>query len=329
MPTNLPPEYYHAEERFRSATDPADKVTYLEEMLSKIPKHKGTDHLRADLRKKLSKLKDASRTKKGAKRHVSPYHIGREGAGQLAVIGPPNAGKSALVNAVTNATPEVSPAPFTTWGPTPGMMLIDNVQVQLIDTPPVSDDYTDPEYLNLLRRVDLILIMIDLQADPVQQLEDVYEMLQENRIFPAHLERELEEEGYQLFVPCLVLVNKYDSEEYQEHYQIFEELKPFDVPLIPISVKNASNLDEFKSRVFEKLEIIRVYSRPPGKEPDFSSPFVIDKGATVAEFAAQVHKDFEENLKTARIWGASAEFEGQMVSRDHLLQDEDVVELQA
>lgn len=328
MPTNLPPEYYHAEERYRSATTPADKVTYLEEMLSKIPKHKGTDHLRADLRKKLSKLKDASRTKKGAKRHVSPYHIGKEGAGQIAVIGPANAGKSSLLNAVTNADPEVSPAPFTTWNPTPGMMLIDNVQVQLIDTPPVSDDYLDPEYLNLLRRVDLLLVMIDLQADPVQQLEKIYGMLQENRIYPQHLQGQLEEEGYQLFVPCLVLVNKYDSEEYAEHYQIFQELLTFKCPRIPISVKTGYNLDVFKNKVFEMLKVIRVYSQPPGKEPDLSSPFVINQGATVSEFAAKVHKDFEDNLKSARIWGTSAEFEGQMVSRDHELQDEDVVELQ-
>lgn len=328
MPTNLPPEYYHAEEQFRSATNPADKVTHLEEMLSKIPKHKGTDHLRADLRKKLSKLKDAARTKKGAKRHVSPYHIGKEGAGQAAVIGPPNSGKSALINAVTNATPEVSPAPFTTWKPSPGMMLIDNFQVQLIDTPPVSDDYTDPEYLNLLRRVDLILVVLDLQADPVQQLDKVYQLLIDNRIFPEHLEEEFAEEGFQLFIPCLVLVNKFDSPEYEENFQIFQELAAYDPPLIPISAETGYNLDEFKARVFEILEVIRVYSQPPGKEPDYSSPFVIRKGATVEEFAGQVHKDFIENLKSARIWGESADFDGQMVSRDHVLKDEDVVELQ-
>jgi hypothetical protein len=177
--------------------------------------------------------------------------------------------------------------------------------------------------------VDLLLVVIDLQADPVQQLEDVYDMLRENRIYPEHLQDEIEGEGFKLFVPCLVLVNKFDSEEYQEHFQIFQELKPFDCPLVPISVETGYNLEEFKSRVFEALEIIRVYSRPPGKEPDYSAPFVIHKGATLEEFAAQVHKDFEENLKSARIWGTSADFEGQMVSRDHVLQDEDVVELQA
>ncbi|MBS3753078.1 MAG: 50S ribosome-binding GTPase, partial [Anaerolineales bacterium] len=328
MPTNLPPSYYKAEERFRSASNPTDKVSHLEEMLSLIPKHKGTDHLRADLRKKLSKLKDAARSKKGVKRHVSAYHIDKEGAGQIAVIGPPNAGKSTLINAVSNATPEVSPAPFTTWGPTPGMMSIENIQVQLIDTPPLSDEYIDPELLNLIRRVDLILIMVDLQADPVGQLNYVLDTLQENRIAPLHLKGDLDEEGYILYIPCLILVNKYDGKEYEEHYQIFRELKVQSCTTMPVSTKTGYNLETFKQAVFDRLGVIRVYSQPPGKEPDLNAPFVISKGATVAEFAAKVHKDFEKNLKSARIWGKSADFDGQMVSRDHILADEDVVELQ-
>lgn len=331
MPTNLPPEYYKAEERFRSATTPDDKVTCLEEMLSLVPKHKGTDHLRADLRKKLSKLKDAARTKKGARRHVSPYYIDREGAGQLVVIGLPNVGKSSLVDAVTNATPEVSPAPFTTWGPTPGMMPIENIQVQLIDTPPLSDDYIDPELLNLIRRVDMALVLIDLQADPVNQYEKVFAILQENRIAPAHRQRDPQQgEGYVLQIPCLVLVNKYDSEEYEEHYQIFQELLgETRCPMLPVSTQTGHHIPELKEMIFESLGIIRVYSQPPGQEPDYSSPFVMKKGATVEEFAGKVHKDFLENLKSARIWGKSADFDGQMVSREHILRDEDVVELQA
>ncbi len=296
--------------------------------MSIVPKHKGTDHLRADLRKKLSKLKDAARSKKGVKRHVSEYHIDKEGAGQVAVIGPPNAGKSALLQAATNAEPEVSPAPFTTWGPTPGMMAIENIQVQLIDTPPLSEEYIDPEFLNLLRRVDLLLVLIDLQADPVQQLNAVYERLLENRIAPSHLRGEIEEDGYVLYVPCLVLVNKYDGEEYEENYHIFRQLKDQQCSTIPISAETGYNLDALRQAVFEQLGVIRVYSQAPGKKPDFNAPFVIQKGATVGQFAAKVHKDFEDNLKTARIWGSSADFEGQKVSRDHVLQDEDVVELQ-
>jgi ribosome-interacting GTPase 1 len=328
MPTNLPPEYFNAEERFRSAATTEDKIKYLEEMLSTIPKHKGTDHLRADLRKKLSKLKTASTSKKGSKKGLSPYHINKEGAGQIVIVGCTNTGKSTLVANQTNAEPEVSEVPFTTWTPMPGMMAIDNIQVQLIDTPPFGEDYIDPEFLNLIRRVDLVLVMVDLQGNPVQQLELVYQRLLENRIAPRHLEGKIQSEGFLLYVPTLVLVNKYDSEGYQEHYHIFLELLEGDYPLIPISAKTGYNLEEAKKEIFKMLDVIRVYSKAPGKQPDRTSPFVVSKGIQLGDFAGKVHKDFQEKLKSARIWGASAEFPGQMVSRDHVLEDEDVVELQ-
>ncbi len=328
MPTNLPADYFNAEERFRSATTPEDKVKYLEEMMSTIPKHKGTDHLRADLRKRISKLKTATTSKKSSKKQASPYHINKEGAGQIVIIGCTNAGKSSLVQTQTNAEPEVSHVPFTTWTPMPGMMYIDNIQVQIIDTPPFSEDYIDPEFLNLIRRVDLVLIMVDLHTDPVQQLKFIYQKLEENRIAPKHLEGQFETEGFLLYVPSLVLVNKYDNEEYEETFQIFKQLLEMEYPMLPISTQTGYNIDSFKQIVFEKLGVIRVYSKAPGKEVDKSAPFVVEKGIQLAEFAGKVHKDFQEKLKTARIWGTSADFEGQMVSRDHVLEDEDVVELQ-
>jgi len=328
MPTNLPADYFNAEERFRSATTPEDKVKYLEEMMSTIPKHKGTDHLRSDLRKKLSKLKTAATSKKTSKKQVSPYHINKEGAGQIVIVGCTNAGKSSLVQTQTNAEPKISQVPFTTWSPMPGMMYIDNIQVQLIDTPPFCEDYIDPEFLNLIRRVDLVLIMLDLHTDPVQQLKFIYQKLQENRIAPQHLEGLIEEEGFLLYVPSLVLVNKYDSEEYEEHFQIFQELLDMDYPMVPISTKTGYNIDAFKQTVFDKLGVIRVYSKAPGKEVDKTAPFVIEKGTVMGDFAGKVHKDFQDKLKSARIWGTSADFEGQMVSRNHVLEDEDVVELQ-
>lgn len=328
MPTNLPADYFNAEERFRSATTPEDKIKYLEEMMSTIPKHKGTDHLRSDLRKKLSKLKTAATSKKTTKKQVSPYHINKEGAGQIVIIGCTNAGKSSLVQTQTNAEPEISQVPFTTWSPMPGMMYIDNVQVQLIDTPPFCEEYIDPEFLNLIRRVDLVLIMLDLHTDPVQQLKFIYQELQENRIAPQHLEGLIEVEDFLLYVPSLVLVNKYDSEEYEEHYQIFKELLDLDCPMLPVSTKTGYNIDTFKQTVFDMLGVIRVYSKAPGKEVDKTAPFVIEKGTVMGDFAGKVHKDFQENLKSARIWGTSADFPGQMVSRTHVLEDEDVVELQ-
>ncbi len=328
MPTNLPADYFNAQERFRSATTTEDKIKYLEEMMGTIPKHKGTDHLRADLRKKLSKLKSAATSKKISKKQVSAYHINKEGPGQIIIIGTTNVGKSSLVANQTNADPEVSEVPFTTWTAMPGMMMIDNIQVQVIDTPPISDEYIDPEFLNLIRRVDLLLIMIDLHAHPVQQLEFVYQKLQENRIAPKYLEGQIEVEGFLLHVPTLVVVNKFDSEEYEEHYQIFQELLGQEYPMVPVSVKTGYNIDTLKRMIFEKLNVVRVYSKAPGKDVDKTSPFVVDQGIRLGEFAGKVHKDFEENLKSAKIWGTSADFPGQMVSRDHVLEDEDIVELQ-
>jgi len=328
MPTNLPADYFNAEERFRSATTPEDKVKYLEEMMSTIPKHKGTDHLRADLRKRISKLKTATTSKKSSKKQASPYHINKEGAGQIVIIGCTNAGKSTLVQTQTNAEPEVSAVPFTTWSPMPGMMAIENIQVQLIDTPPFSEEYIDPEFLNLIRRVDLVLILLDLHTDPVKQLKFIYQELEKNRIAPRHLEGEIEAEGFILYVPSLAVVNKYDSEEFEEHYQIFNELLDLDTLTIPVSAKTGYNMEELKKAIFDQLGVIRVYSKAPGKDPDFTAPFVIEKGTQLEDFAGMVHKDFKDNLKSAKIWGTSADFEGQMVSRDHVLEDEDVVELQ-
>ncbi|HDD61554.1 MAG: GTP-binding protein HSR1 [Chloroflexota bacterium] len=328
MPTNLPADYFNAEERFRSATTTEDKIKYLEEMMGTIPKHKGTDHLRADLRKKLSKLKTAATSKKSSKKQLSAYHINKEGAGQIIIIGTTNVGKSSLVANQTNADPEVSEVPFTTWTAMPGMMKIDNIQVQVIDTPPIGDEYIDPEFLNLIRRVDLVLVMIDLHAHPVQQLEFVLQKLQENRIAPKYLEGQIEAEGFLLHVPTLVVVNKFDSEEYEEHYQIFKELLGQEYPMVPVSVQTGHNLEALKQMIFEKLGVIRVYSKAPGKDVDKSAPFVVDQGIQLGDFAGKVHKDFQEKLKSAKIWGTSADFDGQMVSRDHVLEDEDIVELQ-
>ena len=326
MPTNLPPEAIDAERRYRAAKSVAEKIACLEEYISAIPKHKGTDKLRAALRKRLSKLKASSQTRKGVSRQVSAFHIDKEGAGQVVVVGPPNVGKSALVASLTNATPEVADYPYTTWTPTPGMMLVGNIQIQLIDTPPLNRDYVEPELLNLIRRSDLLLLVVDLQTDPVQQLEDTIAFLQEHRIVPLRLKDRYPEQRRLTFKPLLVLANKSDDDDSDEDFEIFRELLEDDWPALPVSATTGRNFERLKQVVFERLEVIRVYSKAPGKEPDLSAPFVLKKGGTVAEFARKVHKDFFEKLKAARVWGSAA-YDGQMVGRDHILRDGDVVEL--
>jgi ribosome-interacting GTPase 1 len=326
MPTNLPPNYFEIEKRYRAATSPQEKIACLEEMLSTIPKHKGTDKLRGDLRKKLSKLKSASQTRKGVSRHDSAYVIDKEGAGQVAVVGHANVGKSALVAMLTNANPEVAEFPFTTWKPTPGMMPYENIQIQLIDTPPINRDFIEPELIELIRRSDLILLVVDLHTDPVRQLHETVAFLEENRILPCHKQDGASSDRRIDIKPILIMANKYDDEGSDENFEIFKALLEEEWPLLPISAASGRNLDRLKQTLFEALEIIRVYSKAPGRDPDYSSPFILERGTTVEEFARKVHMDFFEKLKAARVWGSS-EFDGQLISRDYILQDGDVVEL--
>lgn len=327
MPANLPPDYFEIEERYRAAKSTAEKIACLQELLSIIPKHKGTERLRGDLRRRLSKLRTAPRGRKGHSRRDSVFRIVREGAGQVVVVGPANVGKSALVASLTRAKPQVAASPFTTWKPTPGMMPMEDIHIQLVDTPPLNRDFVEPELLHLIRGSDLILLVVDLQTDPVQQLEDTIAFLRQHGIAPRHLKDRYSEQRGMTFIPLLVLANKSDDQSTDEDFEIFCELLEDDWPLLPVSATTGRNLGRLKQVVFERLEIVRVYSKPPGKEPDLDAPFVLRKGSTVADLACKVHRDFLKRLKTARVWGTGV-YEGQMVSRDHVLHDGDVVELQ-
>ncbi|MCK4725692.1 MAG: 50S ribosome-binding GTPase [Anaerolineales bacterium] len=326
MPTNLPPEYYEAEERYNQATTVDEKITGLEALISTIPKHKGTDKLRANFRKRLSKLKSSTQSRKKTGISHSPYHIEKEGAGQIVLIGPTNVGKSSLLASLTNASPDVSDAPHTTWRPTPGMLQIDNVQVQVIDTPPLNRDYVDPELLNAIRRADLALVMVDVQTFPVEQLEETIDILKEHRIIPEHMREAYSDQLRKTVIPIIILANKCDDKACDEVFELFCELLEDDYPLLPISILNGRNIDEMKQMIFDQFEIIRVYTKAPGEEPDKTKPYVLKRGDTVADLARSIHKDFYDNLKAAKVWGSSA-YDGQMVQRDFVLQDEDVVEL--
>jgi ribosome-interacting GTPase 1 len=328
MPTNLPAEYYEVEERYKAAAAQDEKIRLLDELISTIPKHKGTDKLRADLRKRLSKLKSAAQGSKGTARHHSPYLIDKEGAGQVVVVGPANAGKSALVQALTNADPEVSPAPYSTWGPTPGMMLVRHVPIQLIDLPPLNPDYVEPAMMDLIRRADLILLLLDLQGYPIAQLEETLELLAAHRIFPLKQKPAVISDRRMVFKPILFVVNKNDDEETDADFDVLCELFEGECELLPVSAITTRHLNKLREAVLAELGVMRIFSKPPGEDPDFTAPFVMKTGSTLEDFAAQVHKDFVEHLKSARIWGSGA-FDGQVVGRDHVLEDGDVVELKA
>ena len=326
MPTNLPPQYFAVDKRYRAAETTQEKIACLEELISTVPHHKGTDHLRADLRKRLSKMREASQHQKGASRQESVFHIDREGAGRAVLVGTPNVGKSSLVDTLTHATPGVSEAPFTTWVPIPGMMPVDDIQIQLIDTPPLNRDHMKPELFDLICTADLLLVVVDLQASPDEQLEESLDILLENRVVPRGQEERHNALPVRTFLPYHVVVNKCDDETFDEDFEIFRELLQEEWPLLPVSAATGRSLDRFARTLFEQLQIMRIYSKPPNKDPDMGNPFVLSQGSSVEEFAGKVHQDFVHKLKSARIWGTSV-YDGQPVGRDHVLHDGDVVEL--
>ena len=326
MPANLPPAYLEAEKRYREAKTPEAKVEVIEEMLTIVPKHKGTDKLRADLRRRVSKFKDQALHKKGVSKKKTAFTIDKEGAGQVVVIGPPNAGKSALVDILTNASPEVADFPHTTHKPTPGMVPYEDIQFQLVDTPPITRDYIDPLMADLIRRADIVVILLDLYADPLLQFEDIIYILQTLRIFPGNAPIPEDLNKTPFIKKMFVVANKMDKLEDEEDFEIFLELAEMKLSCLGISTRTGKNLMSFVEKLYELSEVIRVYTKAPGKEPDMKSPFVIPRESTLEDMAGKIHKDFVEKLKHAKIWGKSVR-DGQMVQKDYVMQDGDVVEM--
>ena len=324
MSANLPPQYVEAEKNFRSAKNPAEKIAALEEMLAIMPKHKGTDHLRAELRRRIAKLTQESEKKSATQR--ASMIIEKEGAAQIVVIGMPNSGKSQLVASITNASLIVAEYPFTTHTATPGMMEFENIQIQLIDTPPLAQQPVEFWLPPMLRRADALLVVVDLSEAPLAQLETIASQLESVRIGIG--EKKAEDEPGRVLTEqkALIIGNKIDLENANENYTILHNIYKEQFTVIAISAKERVGLEELKLKIYQMLDIIRVYTKTPGQKSDFSDPIILDRGSNLEDAAASVHKDFRARLKYARIWG-SGKHDGLMVKRDHVLQDGDIIEL--
>ena len=330
MPANLTPQYHEAEKRFREATTPAEKATCLEEMLRIIPKHKGTEKMRADMRRRLSKLKTDPGKGGGAKRSQGPT-VDHEGAGQIVLLGAPNSGKSALLRALTKATPDVADYPFTTHKPTPGMARYKNVQIQLVDLPALSRDYLEPWMSQIARNADALLWVIDLShADVLDEIDLIMETLEAWKIHPVPqplTAAELDALDPSLVaLPVLLLGQKSDAPDSADNWEVVQELHGEHWPHLAVSAETGDNLETLTEALFNLLNVIRVYTKSPGKKAEFDSPFTLPRGSTVVDVAGAVHKDFAQKLKYARIWGAE-KYDGQLVPRDYVVQEEDVIEL--
>jgi ribosome-interacting GTPase 1 len=330
MAANLTPQYLEAEAEYKKAKTAEDRLACLQRMWSLLPKHKASEKLQAELKKKISDVRDeVERHPRGAKKGGVSYKVPRQGAGQVILVGAPNAGKSKLVTRLTRATPEVAPYPFTTREPHVGMMEWEDVKVQLIDTPPITADVLEGYLSSMVRSADAALVVADLGDDDGPfGAEAVLERLAQTKTVLAGQLPETADDPSLEYVRTLLVANKADVHGADDRLDIVREMYAERFPVHVVSAETGQGLEELRTAVYRFLNVIRVYTKRPGKPPDLESPFTCPQGSTLLDFAALVHRDFAEKLKSARVWGTGV-YDGQTVTREHVLYDKDVVELHA
>ena len=306
MPANLPPQFYALSMKLKEASNPDEKISILEEMLRISPKHKGTENLQKDLKTKIAKLKK-QRPKKIKGKTI--YSIKKEGTGQVVITGPANSGKSSLLNALTNANAKVAPYPFTTKIPQPGMMPYEDILIQLVDTPPLSPEFSPPWLKEILKAADILLAVFDLsKEDVVKDIEDFKEILDNWKLSEKKI---------------IFLGNKIDLEKAKENFKKIQAQNK----IKPISCLKKIGLEELKKEIFDLLEIIRVYTKSRDQElPDFEHPFILRKNSRLIDLAGQIHQDFAFSFKHAKLFKKDSK-NPKIVGKDYILQDGDIIEI--
>jgi ribosome-interacting GTPase 1 len=339
MPANLTPEYKAAEAAFRKARDPRERLERLREMLRVIPKHKGTDHLQGDIKRRIKELsEELERPKKSGAHGGPPLVIQPEGAAQIALLGPPNTGKSSLHARLTGSGAQAAPYPFTTQYPEPGMMPYEDIHFQLVDLPAISPEHPVSWLASALQTADACLLVVDL-GNPacVERIEALHVVLREKGVTltdrweperePARGAAEADEDPFALRLPAVLFANRADLlTDVDTELRTFLELTGLRYPAFAVSATTGRGLGQIGTLLFCQLGMVRIYTKVPGRPPDRDRPFTLRRAQTVEDVARLVHKDLARSLKYARVWGKSG-FDGQHVGRDHLLADGDVIEL--
>jgi len=209
--------------------------------------------------------------------------------------------------------------------PLPGMMPFEDVQIQLVDLPPVHPDFPESWLYQIIRNADAALLVVDL-SDP-DLLEDLETTLGQLASSKVQLDQgELPSAPGWLRKRTLLVANKIDVTGAPEDLDILRDLYGQRFALTRTSAETGEGLDSLRRAVFELLDVIRVYTKAPGKKLERVAPYILKRGSRLIDLAGHVHQDFLAQLKYARLW-REGRFDGQMINRDHVLEDRDVVEL--
>jgi uncharacterized protein len=328
MAVNLTPQYLEAEAEYKRAQTAEERLDCLKRMWALVPKHKASEKLQAELKTKLSEAREeVEKERKSPKKGGVSHKIPKQGAGQVLLIGGPNGGKSRLLTRLTRATPEVAPYPFTTREPHAGMMEWEDVRVQLIDTPPITADYLEGYLSSMVRSADAALLVVDLGDDdgPLAAEAVVERLAAVKTILTGQPPAESSDPSIH-HTKTMLVANKLDLPGAAERLELVRELFGDRFPIQALDAESGNGLEDLRTAIYRLLNVIRVYSKKPGKPPDMKAPFTCPAGSTVLQMAELVHRDFAAKLKSARIWGTGV-YDGQTVTRDHVLHDKDIVEL--
>jgi uncharacterized protein len=330
MAANLTPQYLEAEAEYKRATTTEDRLASLQKMYALLPKHKASEKMQADLKTKISEAKrEVEHERRNPKKVGVSAKIPKQGAGQYLIVGAPNTGKSLLLSRLSRATPEVAPYPFTTREPSAGMMTWEDVRLQLIDTPPITAEFLEGNLSSMVRSADAVLLMVDLGDDDGPfAAEAVIERLGQTKTALIGQPPELNEDSdFSIaHVKTLLVANKIDLPGAAERLEFLKELFGTRFPIHVISAEQGTGMEPLRQAIYQFLDVIRIYTKRPGKPADMESPFTAPRGSTVSELAGIIHRDLEESFKSAKVWGTGV-FDGQSVPHGHVLHDKDIVEL--
>ena len=324
MPANLTPEYEKAERGYREASTDEERLEALRLMLRTIPKHKGTDRMQADIKRRISQLRKAA-AKKPPKRGPDVFHVPKSGAGQAVLIGPPNSGKSSIVAATSKAPVKVAEYPFATAIPVPGMAEYEDVQLQLVDTPPVTDEHVPPGLMGTIRLADIVAIVVDCAEDPLGQAESTLALLSGRQVTLRSVPLGRLADGDPAAKCGLIIANKADASSPGD-IEALAALYAGKLDVLALSATTGQGLGELLDHLWQLLAMVRVYSKERGKPADMNRPFTLPIGSTIEDLAREIHRELPDKMKYARIWG-QGRFDGQQVHRSEVLEDKDIVEI--
>jgi len=388
LPTNVTPEFDKQRIIYEETEDIAQRIVELGKLLSLAPRHKGGERMVGDYRKKLAQLKallEKRREQEKARKSGGTEEgvVRKEGAGQVCLIGLTNCGKSSIINAVTNASFDIGDYPFTTPIPTPAMLTLEDINIQLVELPGVFEGSHEAgigrQALSVARNTDCIAIIIDLSQDIDTQMkiilgeldaarirlnkektavriervglgglmiygaqnyqgdiEEVMEYLRARRVSniivrfqkPATFEQLLDAmDASVAYVRAMVIATKGDAKGSEARFKELEEKYSERFDIIPISAEKEENLDGMSWTLYNHLDILRVYTKIPGKKRE-KKPIVLPAGSVVEDAAGKVHKElFVERFRSAVIIRENDKIKRRVVGLGYLLQDGDVLQL--